>query len=208
MDSNNNYKDFTEKFYEVDKITDSFRDLQWGSSEGQKIRFQYLTKLFEEDKEGEFSLLDVGCGLAHFYDYLSENYFVEKIHYSGLDIQTNFIKFASEKHPKCKFINKSLFELETQKKYDYVVASGTFNIVLPDTNMDDYLKQNIKKMYELCNKGIAFNLLTTNIPSHDMEAINASYNPIDILKWCFDFTNKVNLYHSYKINDFTIAMYK
>lgn len=206
MDTNNNYKDFTEKFYEVEEITDTFRDLQWGSSESQKIRFQYLTKLFEEDTK-EISLLDVGCGLAHFYNYISENNFVN-VQYSGLDIQPNFIKFASKKFPECDFINKSLFELETKKKYDYVVASGTFNIVLPNTNMDDYLKQNIKKMYELCNKGIAFNLLTTNTPSHDMESINACYNPIDILKLCFGFTNKVNLYHSYKINDFTIVMYK
>ena len=206
-DKNKEYNDFTTDFYKTDNITDSYKDVRYGSSESQKIRFHYLTKLFEGDKAEEISLLDVGCGLAHFYDYIVDNK-LSNVQYFGLDIQTEFIEFASKKHPNCGFINKSLFELEMNKKYDYLVASGIFNVALPNADMNDFLKESMEKMFRICNKGIAFNLLTTYTPNYVSSQVDAYYNPLEILKICFGLTNKINLYHSYKENDFTIVMYK
>ncbi|MBS4173021.1 class I SAM-dependent methyltransferase [Bacillus sp. FJAT-49736] len=200
-------KAFTEAFYKVDKITNTYKDVQWGSDESQKIRFHYLNKLFKSDNKERASLLDVGCGIAHYYDFLLDGKFTN-IQYTGLDIQKSFIEYASEKHRNSIFINKSLFELETDKKYDYVVASGTFNVTLPNVNMYQYIKQCIDKMYDLCNKGIAFNLLSSNTPKEYMGDKETYFNPIEILKLCFEHTNKIDLYHSYKINDFTIIIFK
>lgn len=201
------FNTFTKKFYEVDKITDTFKDVQWGSEQSQKIRFHYLVKLLGKEQKDSASLLDVGCGIAHFYDFLLNEKWTN-IQYSGLDIQTNFIDFASKKHPECTFINKSLFELETNQTYDYVVASGTFNVTLPDADMNDYIQQSIEKMFNICNKGIAFNLLSSYTPKQYIGDKETYFNPMEILKMCFEYTNKINLYHSYKINDFTIMMFK
>lgn len=201
------FKVFTEKFFETKKLTDSYKDVQWGSTESQKIRFQYLSKLFEEDKTDNITLLDVGCGLAHLYDFILEKNY-DNIRYSGLDIQRDFIEFASKKHPNCNFINQSLFEFESDQKYDYLVASGTFSVTVPDENMKKFLEESIEKMFTLCNKGIAFNLLTTKMPSEYIGTTETHFNPVEILEMCFKLTSQINLYHSYKPNDFTILMYK
>jgi len=205
--TNDKYKAFTKNFYKVEKISDSFQDVQWGSSESQMIRFQYLCKLFEEDKSEEITLLDVGCGLAHLYDFILEKN-DDHVRYAGLDIQTDFIEFASKKHPECLFFNSSLFEMDTQDSYDYVVASGIFNVTIPDEDMKKLLESSLEKMFSLCNKGIAFNLLTTKMTSEYMEETDTHFNPAEILELCFTFTNRINLFHSYKDNDFTIIMYK
>ena len=95
--------------------------------------------------------------MAHFYDYIVDNK-LSNVQYFGFDIQTESIEFASKKHPNCGFINKSLFELEMNKKYNYLVASGIFNVALPNADMNDFLKESMEQMFRICNKGIAFNL--------------------------------------------------
>ncbi|MEK5389478.1 class I SAM-dependent methyltransferase [Margalitia sp. FSL K6-0131] len=201
------FKAFTIKFFETNKITDSYKDVQWGSTESQNIRFQYLCKLFEEDQTKEITLLDVGCGLGHLYDFILEKNY-DNIRYSGLDIQRDFIEFAKKKHPDGHFMNKSLFELETDQQYDYLVASGTFSVTVPNEDMKKFLEESVEKMFTLCNKGIAFNLLTTKMPSEYIGTTETHFDPVEILDMCFKLTNRINVYHSYKPNDFTILMYK
>ncbi|MDQ0273387.1 class I SAM-dependent methyltransferase [Cytobacillus purgationiresistens] len=207
--TNQIYKTFTQDFYQKDLegITDTYQDVQWGSKASQNIRFEYLYKLFNENTSDRVSILDVGCGLGHFYKFLIENNKPDVL-YTGLDIHSTFIEFLRTKYPNNNFINKSLFELEVDNKFDYLVASGIFNIGNIDINMDQYLKSSIEKMFNLCDKGIAFNLLSHFTPKHYIGAIETYFNPTDVLDFCFNFTNKINLYHSYRLNDFTIIMYK
>ncbi|PKR84633.1 class I SAM-dependent methyltransferase [Heyndrickxia camelliae] len=205
--TNEKFKAFTNKFFATKNITDSYKDVQWGSTESQKIRFQYICKLFEKDQSNDITLLDVGCGLGHLYDFILEKNY-NNIRYSGLDIQKDFIEFAKKKHPEGNFMNKSLFELDADKHYDYLVASGTFSVTVPNENMKIFLEESVEKMFALCNKGIAFNLLTTRMPSEYIGTTETHFNPVEILDMCFKLTNRINLYHSYKPNDFTILMYK
>lgn len=95
------------------------------------------------------------------------------------------------------------------EKFDYVVCNGILTQKLDSSifEMDKYAKKIVKKMYELCEIGIAFNLMTTHV---NYFASNLFYrNPIELLAWCMtEITPKVRLDHAYPLFEYTIYLYR
>ncbi len=106
-----------------------------------------------------------------------------------------------------KFFKQDFCSTDFFKTYDYIFASGPFNHRLSDNIR--YIEFVIEKMWLLAKKGVAFNLLSENAPlDYRFSKAFFYYSPSKILEFCFKYTKKVMLNHSYAKHDFTIFMYK
>jgi len=90
----------------------------------QEERFLALTRNIPFDSG--FSILDFGCGLSHLKKYIDARY--QDVEYVGADSVPSFINTARNKYPRATFNQVSSPE-ELGQSYDFVVASGVFNML-------------------------------------------------------------------------------
>ena len=192
---------------EYQKHGKSILSLGWGSKVSQEIRFEVIKDMGILTGD---SILDVGCGFGDFANYmLSKN--INFYHYEGVDINSDFIKACKEKYRNNKnisFNNCDLDDLFTKpplERYDWVVASGIFSFDCFSWKRDTI--ETVKKMFLLCKKGISVNFLSarTMIHKKGFKYVDPDYVIKNIL--C-NISNKFILRHDYKVNDFTIYIYK
>jgi SAM-dependent methyltransferase len=134
----------------------------WSSKKSQETRWGRLILNYPIDN---CSVLDVGCGIGDFFQYLLLQGKYLDIDYVGIDINTIMIKEAVRKHPSATFLNGPLSRLieygasDMPNKWDYVFASGVFTVKVEDNY--SHIQQNIEHLCGLANKHVAFNFLDT-----------------------------------------------
>ncbi len=172
-----------------------YRGVKWESEALQLLRFKILCEisplLFSS------SILDVGSGLGHLVDYLTNQNYTGQ--YKGIDICAQMVQLAKKRYPIFTFENNDLDSIKNNS-FDFVLASGIFAFV-------DYTQSQliIQKLYSKANKGIAFNCLS--VYESDKKKGLFYCNPNDIFDICKRLTPYVTLRHDYLENDFTIYMY-
>lgn len=177
------------------------RALNWGGRESQHLRFSVLAQV---RRLNDTSLLDVGCGLGDFYEWLKHAHL--NVDYTGTDITPNMVEIAQQKFPEARFewgnvFDKKECEIES---YDVVVASGIFTY--RQTASLFFLKAMIERMFSLCREAVAFNSLSGWASEKDEGEFYA--DPIETLAVCRALTPWVVLRHDYHPRDFTVYMYK
>ncbi|HNQ67625.1 MAG TPA: class I SAM-dependent methyltransferase [Bacteroidales bacterium] len=176
----------------------------WGSKDSQYVRFAKISEIFKS-KTG-FSVLDLGCGLCDFYDYLNENNY-SKISYTGLEINQTFYEHVCKEKPKCNIILGNIDKLPAEFQWDYVIASGIYNL---GTSSKENLKifiQQFKDLYERINVGFAVNFLS--VFSDNPKSDSIYFNPAEVLNLCIkEFSKYVRIDQTYLPHDFTVFIYK
>ena len=163
------------------------------------IRYSVLSKIADLNNS---SVLDAGCGTAEFLEYLDKQY--NGIMYTGLDINDEFVKEASEKYKhrdKCNFYQCD-FSKVLIPQYDYVFASESLSYNVAD---NIYHIKTIERLFHIAQKAFAFNMLDSNFGHH---VLLKGYNKEDILLYCKKLCSKVECIDNYLDYDFTIIMYK
>jgi ubiquinone/menaquinone biosynthesis C-methylase UbiE len=185
----------------IDGNNDSER-VGWGSVDSQKNRFRILMEIGNLENK---SILDIGCGLGTMLDYIHKRKSI--LSYTGVDINSNMVKEAKQKHPNAEFksidIIKDAHELG-DKKFDYVFLSGALN--LNADNHRNSIKIMMNEMFALANKGVALNFLS--VFADRLSPGEYYCNPIDILELALTITKKVTLRHDYMPHDFTVYLYR
>jgi 2-polyprenyl-3-methyl-5-hydroxy-6-metoxy-1,4-benzoquinol methylase len=183
-----------------DKYGATSAGVDWGTDTAKVIdRYERMLKIIDKNDHQHKSLLDVGCGYGGLLSYIeSQNLLID---YTGIDVAENMINHAMLKHKNVTFILGDIFEVNFDKKFDYIVCNGLLTQKLDTSirDMHNYVQQLIKKMFSLCNLGIVFNLMSTHI---NFFSDNLYYhNPVEMLAWCFcEITNYIKLDHSYPLN--------
>lgn len=184
----------------------SCRALSFSSADTQRMRFGALRRVLPEERQGGFSLLDVGCGFGDLLGYLREDGY-SKVRYTGLDIMPEFIAHATEAHPDATFIAGDFLRLELpEPRYDYVLSSGALNLVnerFPDHYA--FVFGMIDRMFEVAGEGVAFNLLSLSGKrdfAHDPRFFYC--DPEHILAHCRQKAAASELDHDYLSYDFAI----
>jgi SAM-dependent methyltransferase len=182
--------------------------VDWNGEESQTIRFKELTRVISEiPEDARFTLLDYGCGYGGMLDYLMP-LFGERMHYTGYDISAEMIAAAKQKYGhQGKFID----HLPEDVKYDFIVASGIFN-VKQDVNDNEWLEfihSELDVIHSKSTKGFAFNILT----SYSDENYKRDYlyyaSPEDFFGYCkTHFARNISLLHDYQLYEFTIIVKK
>ena len=149
------------------------RAVRWTGEASQRTRFDVL---FQVGPWEGAAVADVGCGVGDFFAYLRRRGAV--VRYTGYDIVPAMIEAAREKHPEpeARFEQRDVLEAGMGGRFDYVVASGTFNIRIDDH--DAYLRRMLAAMYGACRRAMAVNVLTP---------LRSEPEKTGLLAWCADF---------------------
>ena len=131
----------------------------WINTTRQNLRFQILlqetTRL---QKQGSFSIGDIGCGYGALAHYISKTPHARSVSYYGYDISETLISY-------CK--NSTKLEWATFKKgsqphmeLDFCVMSGTYNMSASQKvdEWEDYIFRNLSECWLRTKKAIVFNL--------------------------------------------------
>lgn len=152
------------------------------------------------------SLLDVGCGIGGFLDFLlSKNIACE---YYGVDINVNMISEAKERHPAIakSFFLHDILEKPIGRSYDYIVSVGPLNLDFGAGINIEMTMRMIRAMYDMCHLGMAISM-TSRLTARPHEG-TFYYDSKIIYAQTIDFCQNVRLDHTYLPHDFTIFCYK
>lgn len=167
----------------------------------QKLRFKILSEIGIGSND---SVIDIGCGFGDLLAYLQEHY--TGIKYTGIDIVPEFISQAKEQYPDGDFRITDILRDTIEKKWDYVFASGVFNIRLPSGSSEEFIKSMIQKMFDLCVKGIACDFMSTYVDYQQEDAFHC--NPTMLFDYAKSLSRRVVLRNDYMPFEFTVYIYK
>ncbi len=179
----------------------------WGSEESQKIRFNTLKNLFLTNNG--FTVVDFGCGLAHFYDYLIEEGFYN-VKYVGVDFNISFVNEIKKQKPNIQVEHggsEKVIEILNRGDVDYVVSSGIYNLgesveVVQSKYLNEY-----STFFDSVKVGCGANFLSEL--SDKQDELSIYHNPYELLLKCEKSISKyMKYYHNYLPHDFTILNYK
>ena len=163
-------------------------------SENVLIRNQ---KIYEAGIGDNDSVLDIGCGVAHLYEFLKMGGWNGK--YLGVDPNKKAIDMIDE---NINTMHGTIEDLPDFMKYDWVIASGVFNLGLTE-NLTFSI---IHNMISHANKGIIFNMLQAPYPDSKYEAYYPDYVKNKLLKYEND---RIEIIEEYMGDDaeFTVYFY-
>lgn len=182
------------------------KGVDWRDEKTANLRYEKMLAV-NEYLSSPFSLLDVGCGYGGLLEYIKKRGYETSYH--GIDIVPEMLEAALSKFPIEDFKCVDILDMESKEAFDYVVCNGilTQKLDVSILDMDKFLKKVIKRMFMLCKKGMAFNLMSTYV---NFFAPNLYYkHPLETLSFCLaELTQKVKIDHSYGLYEYTIYLYK
>ena len=165
--------------------------VQFRDKSSHLARFQLLTEISCDLG----SVLDIGSGLAHFYTYLREHGFDGR--YLGLEFVEQFVESANRLMADDKFAEVRQFDVrsgEFPMGFDYGFVSGVFNNARDHS--DDFMYDTLKKLWRVCEKGMAFNILSTYVEYFDSELVYV--NPEKMFKFLkSELQGHIVMHHDY-----------
>ena len=177
------------------------------NSSSQWKRFEVLTGISENIN----SLIDLGCGMGHLYNFLLERDF--RGSYLGLDFVSEFIEIACEKYHKSS-VRFEVFDIRKDilpNGFDYIILNGVFNNKMSDNK--EFMLDTINKLFKASGKGVAFNAMSTYVDYYDENLYYS--NPLEVFDFCKKkLPGKVVLRHDYLVKkssipfEYTIYLYK
>lgn len=188
----------------LDKHGDSTRATHQNDPVTQHLRFERLVKEIEPFLPGH-SIHDVGCGFGELGEYLTQREAGCK--YSGIEIVSGMAEVGRARLG-VEIVVDDFIARDYERSYDFVVASGVFNIpgkVEPD-EWNLYNQTMTKKMFALATKGIAFNGLTT---FSDFRRDDLHYwDPTQVLSFCHsELSRFCILDHAYPLYEWTLTVF-
>ena len=168
-----------------------------GWLDGSKNALIRNQKIYEAGIEDNDSVLDIGCGVAHLYEFLKMGGWNGK--YLGVDPNKKAIDMIDE---NINAMHGTIEDLPDFMKYDWVIASGVFNLGLTE-NLTFSI---IHNMISHANKGIIFNMLQAPYPDSKYEAYYPDYVKNKLLKYEND---RIEIIEDYMGDDaeFTVYFY-
>ena len=193
----------SEKFHNFGTTS---KGVDWKDEASQRLRFIQLARLFDDVETG--TLLDFGCGYGAFHEYLN----VQKpdMRYHGYDISAEMLQAAaSHYHRLGKYV--WLSHLRETDKFDYLIASGVFNVRLEhdDAEWTQYIEDTLASFDRLTTRGFAFNMLTTYSDIEKRAAHLYFADPARYFSLCKQkYAPYVTLIHDYPLYEFTLLVKK
>ncbi len=186
------------------------KTLGWDSTASQDTRFAKAVRLVEF--EGR-SVLDVGCGLADFCEFLERRIFSSPLDYTGLDINPELIKACQTRFPHKPFsVGNILLDLTPGAKWDVVTMFGLLNLRFSEFGNIDFAREMIVKAFSLTRDTLIVDMLSElTDASYPVENFVYYYKPDDMLRFALTLTPYVSISHDYPSipqREFMIVMRK
>lgn len=147
-------------------------------------------------------VLDVGCGFADFADELRQRF--PGVRYTGIDLSKRMVEEAKRLHPDVRILQANLLDLPTDERFDVVTANGIFYLLGGEGPR--LMPTLVRRMFELAERAVAFNSLSTWAPSQEPDEFYA--DPLATVAFCRTLSPRVVLRHDYLSHDFTVYLYR
>ena len=189
----------------VEQFGGTFGATLWRSREGQAIRFKTFCDFVDFN---ETSILDVGCGIGDFAQFLIEGEVAFK-HFHGIDAIDEMITSAQHRHlPNCTFETVDVVtHQESMQGFDWLTFSGTLNAMQERSAIEL-----IDGAFAACDQGVAFNFLSDQCgrsPSEEDLHPASRFNTNALLAHAFQLTPFVDFTQTYLAgHDATIIIRK
>ena len=189
---------------------DSNLGVDWPNYEDTLTRHQVMFDLIKSKEQSHITnstLLDFGCGLGHFYEWIHTKIYQPK--YSGLDINEGFYNTCKTKYPNLSFYNIDIFKNNNLPNFDYITINGVFTEKqeLTQSEMMEFFKSVLIKLWDKCDEGIAFNLMSKHV---DWEREDLFHVGLDELGWFLkkNLSRNFIIRNDYKLYEYTTYVYK
>jgi len=172
------------------------RTLGWDTIENQSTRFKIATQSFDMVNS---SVLDVGCGLADFYNYLKDKQILIS-EYSGIDINPDLIKLCQKNVSEAKEFSVRNILINPLKplSYDVVCMFGILNFKFDGFENKIFAKRMISEAFKIAKKAVVVDMLSIQIDSsYTKEKFVYYYDPLEMLEFSLSLTPHVQLRHDY-----------
>ncbi len=172
------------------------------------LRYKKLSAIFSNDISKSISLHDVGFGLGHYQKYIVENFAEKEIKYSGSEVTESFVEYAN-KNLRGEFFFRDLSVESFPDKYDYLIFGGTFYHLAGATpeEYEEYLVRTIKNAFAMCNKGVAFNLITEFVQYKQGDLFYADIHKL-MQFIVSNLSRFITISHDYPLFEHTVFIYK
>jgi len=186
------------------------RGVDWGTAADVELRYEKMLAVIDPARtpaSQPVSLLDAGCGYGGLWQLIQNR--ALPVAYTGFDVCDNMIDWARAHQTGADFVLGDVMTDGAPGSFDYVVANGILTQKLETTiaAMDIFAQRLVRRMFELCRVGVAFNIMTTKV---NFAAPNLYYrNPAEFLAWCqAEITPQAKLDHAYPLYEYTIYLYR
>lgn len=186
----------------ADKYGDSLEALKYRKPDHQEKRFALMAAIEPIAKEA--SVLDIGCGLGHFCDFLRKYGWQGK--YTGIDVSAGMVATAAKRLPDGNLVCRDILNDDFKEEHDYVFCGATIQIKPAYAEPLRYLKQMVAKMFSLSKKGLAFDVFSGRVDYQDEDKLYIC--PKDLLDFCYSLTGRVTLRNDARPYEVMAYLYK
>lgn len=183
----------------VEAHGDAPRSCDYGRPASQRRKFAAVAGVMP--LQGQ-RVLDVGCGLGDFADYLERT--VGNVAYTGVEIAPAMLERAHRLRPHLDLRRLDILQEAPAERFDLITANGIFYLLGPEAQA--LTERLIARMFALTDHAVAFTTLSTW--ADHQEAGEFYADPPRMLAYCRTLTPWVTLRHDYAQHDFTVYMYK
>ncbi len=177
------------------------RTLGWGSEAQQQIRFTH-TLLPGEDYT-QLSILDIGCGFGDYLTFLKSQG-LSPAAYTGWDLNPDLLREAKALHPNSPNITFAEENLLSRTSASPPVADVGVMLGLLNFNWKErydnatYTREALQKAFSLVRKTLIVDFLSNRItPSYPREDFVYYHDPVEMLSYALELTNRVVLKQDY-----------
>jgi SAM-dependent methyltransferase len=177
--------------------------LKSGGAGKQFIRHSVQASMF--DLNGKH-VLDVGCGIGMFYEYL-KSLPIKIGSYTGLDIIPLFIESNRLRFPDARFDEIDILRAPlTPYRPDVVFMSQVFNNKYAEADNEEIAREAIQRFFAISHQGLAIDFMTSYVDYTEPDLYY--FSPERMLAFAKTLTRTVALRHDYLPFEFTLFLYK
>ncbi len=173
----------------------------------KRMRFERIAGIFANDDN--FTVHDVGMGIADLNAYLVETLPGKKFTYSGTEILPEYVEAARERFPDLEFMLRDVAETVPTDRHDWVVMSGVFHQRRESSirEWEAFAEHILSHSFQMANKGIAFNFIS---PFVDFYQTQVYYSNLPkLINFINDKLSRFfEIRHDYALFEFTVYVYK
>jgi SAM-dependent methyltransferase len=150
------------------------------------------------------SILDVGCGYGDLFGYLRATGWNGR--YVGVDINSTLIDEGARRYPDADLRTLDIQVDSLESGFDWCICCHALTSDTKDIPFLDHFKSMVSIMWQKCEKGLIFNLLS---PLADYtNPIHARPSFGDVLPTISSLTRRFTMRHDYMPFEYAVYAYK
>jgi trans-aconitate methyltransferase len=162
------------------------------------------------DSDGEFTLLDVGCGPGLGLGFLEERYGQLAGRYCGVDVSDALLSEARKLWPRHQFLNRDIIaDPLPQLAYDFTAINGvlTCKYTLSHEAMESFAMALLEMAWKSTRVAMSFNVMSPHV---DWMRDDLFHWPLDrAMAFCVSkMSRNVNIIADYGLYEYTLQVFR